>query len=240
VTALDGVRDDEWRRLAARRIYFGHQSVGYNIVAGLNEIVRQRPSIGLRIIESTEPHPTDAPALVHSQLGSNTDPASKLDGFAARLASGTGAWADLAFFKFCYADIHGRTNVDELLTHYEATFAEISRRFPRLLLLHLTVPLTAPPSLPKRWAKRLLGKPVREFADNAKREAFNDALRARYGANGFFFDVARTEATRPDGRLERDGQALYAGYTADRGHLNGLGQLVVGTALLRVLVELPT
>ncbi|HUK62131.1 MAG TPA: hypothetical protein VLV15_02320, partial [Dongiaceae bacterium] len=38
--------DSTWTALAHRRVFFGHQSVGWNIVSGITELVRERPAIG--------------------------------------------------------------------------------------------------------------------------------------------------------------------------------------------------
>lgn len=240
LASLDAVPQRAWERLAARRIWFGHQSVGFNIIEGVLELLRARPSIALRVIESDDPRPADGPALIHARLGANVDPDSKIRGFAERMDAGIGAWADIALFKLCYADIHAGTDVAAVASRLIGSTDAIARRFPDVALVHCTVPLTALPSAPKRWAKRLLGKPVREFADNAKRAEFNGLLRDRHGRMGLLFDIARIESTRPDGRPERNGTAMHGAYTADRGHLNARGRLAVAAEFLRCLAEVPT
>lgn len=47
---LDAVGAPCWAELDARRIYFAHASVGRNILDGIEEILRERPSIGLSIV----------------------------------------------------------------------------------------------------------------------------------------------------------------------------------------------
>jgi len=57
------------------------------------------------------------------------------------------------------------------------------------------------------------------------------------------FDLARVEATAPDGRLttfSHNGQSypsLYPGYTDDGGHLNTVGQAVVGVAAIQFMAQ---
>ncbi|MFM1821826.1 MAG: hypothetical protein RI967_92 [Planctomycetota bacterium] len=46
---LDAVGAPCWSELGARRIYFAHASVGRNILDGVEEILRERPSIGLAV-----------------------------------------------------------------------------------------------------------------------------------------------------------------------------------------------
>lgn len=234
---LADVPQESWDRLAQRRIYFGHQSVGYNILDGVAEILQSHPAARLRILESSEPRPVEGPAFVHSQLGRNCDPGSKLTAFAERLRSGTGIWADAAFFKFCYADFDAGSDMDAIDLEYEETMGCLAREFPSLQLLHVTVPLRSPGSLARRAAKILLGRPSSDLADNRLREAFNARLRARYAAVGSLFDLARIEATRPDGTLVEGGAALFRAYTSDRSHLNETGRIVVAAAMLRFLLE---
>jgi hypothetical protein len=228
----------QWARLPQRRVYFGHQSVGRNILDGVADILRSEPGLQLHVIETAAPVPAPGPALVHSPVGRNGDPRSKLNAFAERLRSGTGRWADVAFFKFCYADIGSGSDVDALMLDYERTMDELNREFPSLTLLHVTVPLTSPPSLPRRLIKQLLGRRSNDHADNRQREVFNARLRARHAGDGSLFDLARIEATRPDGTLVDEGAALYRGYTSDRSHLNESGRVVVARAFLGFLAEL--
>jgi hypothetical protein len=67
-------------------------------------------------------------------------------------------------------------------------------------------------------------------------------LKESFGADAVF-DLAHVEASTPDGQsttFERDGKSylsLYPGYTEDGGHLNLVGQQVVGAAAIRLMAE---
>jgi len=37
------IPEDSWKRLAERRIYFGHQSVGFNILDGIGDLRKSLP-----------------------------------------------------------------------------------------------------------------------------------------------------------------------------------------------------
>ncbi len=57
-------------KLAQRRIFFGHQSVGGNILEGL-----QRLGAGPRVVEVKSPSETVAPGtLAHAMVGENLKP----------------------------------------------------------------------------------------------------------------------------------------------------------------------
>ena len=49
LTPLDAVGAPCWSEIGTRRIYFAHASVGRNILDGVEEILRERPSIGLAV-----------------------------------------------------------------------------------------------------------------------------------------------------------------------------------------------
>ena len=44
-TSLEGVTESTWKKLAEQRIYFGHQSVGFNIIEGINDIMKENHQI---------------------------------------------------------------------------------------------------------------------------------------------------------------------------------------------------
>lgn len=242
-SALDGVTPARWDELGQRRTYFGHQSVGYNIIEGVEAILRQRPRLGLAVREDGDPKALDAPGLTHSKIGSNGDPLSKLQAFANVLRAGAGLRADAAFFKLCYVDIEDRSDPQAVFDRYTATMDELAREFPRVRLLHCTAPLTSIPGGIKNSVKKAIGRPIWGYEHNRRRGRFNALMRERYAASGCLFDIARLEATAPDGRVEAfDWQgarheALYHGYTSDGGHLGPLGQRVLAIEFLLFLAR---
>ena len=88
VPALKDISLPVWAKLSRQRMYFGHQSVGNNIIDGLQDIRKEHPEINLNIIETSDPQRLHMPALAHSKVGTNKDPKSKLDAFADLMAKG--------------------------------------------------------------------------------------------------------------------------------------------------------
>jgi hypothetical protein len=233
---LQAVPEDRWEALARKKIYFGHQSVGGNILDGLRTVLRQRCEIRLEIREMRSPGDLDRPALVHSLIGRNRDPKGKIDHFRAVLDSGIGDKADVAFFKFCYIDIDASTDTRALLEHYDRTLSDLRAQYPHLTVLAATVPLTnAPPGIKSR-VKALLGRGPALAEVNANRNAINEHIRQVHGAS--VWDLAAVEATTPEGKsvFVRDGERtidlLNPAYASDGGHLNGVGSEVVAIDLL--------
>jgi hypothetical protein len=231
---LRAVPRERWDALAGRRIFFGHQSVGANVLAGVRAVLADAPGIRLEIAEASDPGALDRPVLAHAFLGRNGDPIGKIDHFRSLLESGIGEKADTALFKLCYVDIDASTDISGILAHYDRTMAELRAKYPRLALLAVTVPLTnMPPGLKSR-IKRLIGRGVPALkASNARRNEFNEHLRKVYA--GRLWDLAAAESLPGGGRSI---ELLNPAFTSDGGHLNDLGGRVAAIDLLVRLSEM--
>jgi hypothetical protein len=233
--------DEALAAVAEGRVFFGHQSVGMNILDGVTSAYASRGLEPPGVLESPSAPGVES-AFAHAFIGQNGDPSMKVADFAAMLRAGQGAWADFAFMKFCYVDVVDGTDVDSLFSEYRATAAELQGEFPDVTFLHLTVPLTTEPGLTTKL-KNLVGKGSQDRSDNVARERFNSLMRAEYGSSGRLVDVAALESTTPDGQRVsgtydgKDYFALYEGYASDNGHLNATGGQVVAEGLLSVLAD---
>jgi hypothetical protein len=226
-------------RVAAARIFFGHQSVGMNILGGLKALAAEE-GVALRIVESARGADLEPGTVAHAFIGKNGDPRGKLEAFEAAMAAFSGRDPDVALMKFCFVDFAADTDVAALFDRYQATMARLKAAHPRTVFVHLTVPLTTTGHGPRDFLKRLLGRTT-SAAVNARREAFSDLLRSRYGGREPLFDLAREESTAPDGQREtgtwggRPVPALVPAYTDDGGHLDAVGARRVATALVSML-----
>jgi hypothetical protein len=228
------------RTLASGRIYFGHHSVGKDMLDGLVRLAREH---GVRNLHLTAPDARPPPAgglLAHGPVGRNGDPGSKLDGFAHSLRDGLPANPQIAFMKFCFVDFNPSTDVGRVFERYRRTLEDLSGEFPQVSFLHVTVPLRARRLGFKNRLKLLLGKPLWEDDSNAKRDDFNQGLRRAYEESAII-DIARVESTKADGspeffsRGDRSIPCLTPGLTHDCGHLNEAGQLAAAEELVRVV-----
>src|SRR5262245_61201806 len=89
--------------LTAQRVFFGHQSVGKNILDGLSDVAKERGA-PLAVVPWKPGAPIQGPAIYETAIGRNEAPLSKLEAFQALVDGGVGGTADVAFFKFCYID----------------------------------------------------------------------------------------------------------------------------------------
>ncbi len=229
--------------LSGRRIFFGHQSVGLNVLDGLRELAALEGA-ALRVTEARAPGVPPG-TLAHLALAENGDPARKLRSFAQAFARGEAAGADLALMKFCYVDVTAGTDVAALFAAYQRTVAEVEALSPGTTVVHVTVPLQAVEGGARGWLKGLLGRPRWGAEHNARREAYNDLLRAAYRGRAPLFDLALAESTRPDGTAEtatwqgREVRALVPAYTGDGGRLNEAGRRAAARDLVDDLAAAP-
>ena len=217
------------------RVFFAHHSVGQNLLDGV-QALSSRAGVPLKMAPLTDAG-FPGPVWLEGSGGTNKDPRSKIDDFGARLTSRPSLDVELAFLKLCYVDFHPRTDVDSLFACYHDAMMALQRRRPEVTFGHVTVPLTARPRDLKSRVRRALALEVWEDAANARRCEFNQRLREHFSHQPLF-DLARAEATRPDGASQSFRLAgvtyasLVASYTDDGGHLNALGQRRLGSALL--------
>lgn len=228
----------EWQALAQKRVVFGHQSVGQNILSGVQSLAAQA-GVNLPVTESRGPAASGG--IVHFFVGQNEDPLSKFKDFASTLENSAAQGADIALMKLCYIDFNSGTNAKQLAEQYIAMLDRLSQQFPNTIFVAITAPLTIAQTGPKAWIKRLLGRTPSGYADNARRQEFNEILRARYNQQGRLFDLAKIEAEGA-GAHEYQGQpieVLNPALTYDDGHLNAQGELIVASWLIKYLAALP-
>jgi len=233
-------------KLASRRIFFGHQSVGGNILEGVKQIPASSQGLAPRVVEVKNPTESLAPGtLAHAMVGQNEKPESKIADFERMMDAGLAKSTDVAFFKFCYIDFNGATDSRALFEKYRASMEGLKARHPGTTFVHVTAPLTTVQRGAKAWLKELLGRPVWGIAENVQRETFNELMRKTYGGKEPLFDLARLESTAPDGTRETyelNGQtwpAMVPGYSDDGGHLNATAQARLAKELLNFLAGLP-
>ncbi len=245
--SIDDVPRAYWTKLAQKKIFFGHQSVGYNIIDGIEDIMNECSYVKLNIVESREPAEFDQPVFAHSRVGSNTDPISKIESFRNIMDAGVGNKVNMAFFKFCYVDIRQDSNPQKVLDSYSAAIEDLKERYPETKFLHVTVPIRSAPkgtgrSL-KQSVKLLIGKPG-VLDDNMMRHRYNKLLYDAYSKTEPVFDLALMESVNPDGfrcyaaKGTEKVSVMIPEYTEDGGHLNPQGRKKIAEQLLIMLAQI--
>ena len=218
---------NDWESVRGRTVFFAHQSVGDNILEGVQQIAAAERWPALRVVDKLTAG--GEPALLHSKVGQNGDPLSKIRGFREALDAGAGASVEIAVMKFCFWDIRGDTDVDMVFDEYRQSMNQIAGRFPNLTLLHATVPLVVEDHDFRARLRRLLGRTVPTDADNAQREALNRKIRAVYPDR--LFDIARAEQGTAPGTAAVP--YLANAFSSDGAHLNDAGKRHVASTFVR-------
>ncbi|MFB1479655.1 hypothetical protein [Corallococcus sp. RDP092CA] len=231
-------------RLTHRRVFFGHQSVGGNILDGVRDLSPSAKAPAIVEVKDASAELAQG-TLAHAFVGQNEQPETKLAHFERLLDGGVAKQVDVALMKFCYIDFTSTTDAKALFEKYRATLAGLKSRHPGVTFVHVTAPLTTVQRGAKAWFNELRGRPVFGVGENVSREAFNALMRQTYGGKEPLFDLAALESTRADGTREtyevngRAYPAMVPDYSDDGGHLNARGQARVASALVAFLAALP-
>lgn len=214
---------DDLESVARLRIFFGHQSVGMNVLEGVPGVYQE---FALSAPEVNDGVPLPDGSFGNAWIGTSGQPETKIDDFEAWIRDrGVGTAADVAYMKLGFLDIDRNSDVEAVFASYRTKMAEVERDFPDVTFLHVTVSVTA-------W----------DVQDALAIERYNTLMREEYGATGRLFDLATVLSTRPDGSrvsgVTEDGEEYYQaynGYTSDGGHLNEQGKQVSATEMLKTL-----
>lgn len=234
------VSAEELEQVTRTRVFFGHQSVGANVLDGVPAVFTAHGVATPAVLESRTAPARAGGSITHALIGTNEDPLGKIKDFDSIMRGGMAEQVDVAMMKLCYIDIRSDSDVDALFTAYRDTLAALQGDYPGVRFVAVTVPLTTEPSVKTR-VKSLVKRDDRfGRAENVRRERLNALLRREYG-DGRLFDIAAVESTAPDGSRSRgshqgeDYYSLYGGYAADLGHVNEDGARRAATAWLRVV-----
>jgi len=242
--SIKDVPASAWEKLSQKKIYFGHQSVGFNVIDGIKDLMKENPQIKLNILETADQSDFKVGILAHSRVGKNVDPKSKVNEFVEFINKGIGGKADAAALKFCYVDIRSATNTKNVYLNYSDSISQLKKKYPDMTIIHFTTPLTQRQTGIKASIKKLIGRPVSGVDENIKRNEYNEMLRKEYEGKEPLFDIAKIESTFPNGTrcsFTKDGKTYYSmvpEYTYDGGHLNELGRKKAAEQLLILLSEL--
>jgi len=244
---IEDISQEAWGRLSEKTVFFGHRSVGNNIVDGIRDLIAQRKVPNLNVVETKDPEKVVGPMLAHGLVGHNLKPETKIAEFKKVMEGGLAEKVDIAFFKFCYVDIGINSDLDAILTGYCQAMEALQAQFPEVLFVHVTVPLGGRPraakAVLKASIKRAIGRPP-VLRENEVRSRYNEMLRERFSEKEPLFDLALYETLGPEGQrcyALRNGQevpVLAGEYTDDGGHLNATGRQHVAEQLLIELLNL--
>ena len=236
--------EQEIARLASEKVFFGHQSVGSNIIDGIRDVLKTDPRLKLKIVTSSDPQAVAGPALIEFKIGQNGNPRLKDEVFAVILDKGMGKQGGIVMYKYCYLDIDSSTDVGTIFDTYRGKIRMLKTKYRAVKVAHITMPLTTVESAPKAWIKSKLGR-VTARDLTVKRNQFNTLLKQTYAGVDPVFDLAEVESTHRDGSRSyfmRNNAKVYTlapEFTIDGGHLNEIGRRTAAEQFLLFLGSLP-
>lgn len=233
IPTLESIPPEYWTSLAQKRVFFGHQSVGSNIIQGVQELLEEHPSINLRIIDTTDLEAIEGPGLFHGKIGRNTRPKSKFLAFRRVIENSQNLGVDIGVIKICYIDVRTDSNPTEIFEIYSSTVSKLQVSCPDTVFIHSTVPIEAKnpntKKILKEAIKSIIGRPG-VIDDNTVRQRYNALVLETFQGTSLVFDIARHESIGPDGSMsfhKRGGEKvplMDGRYSDDGGHLNAVGR----------------
>lgn len=228
--------------VARMRIFFGHQSVGQNIIEAIPDLYAAQNVPGPAIVESSAPIQMPGGYFQHALIGTNGDPLGKVSEFDRIMRSGVAGRVDMAAMKFCYIDFNEGTDVGQVFNVYKDTLERLSADYPNVTFMYVTVPLTTERSFVTRAKARLGLSDFNSPADNVVREKFNERVRGEYAGTGRLFDIAAAQSAEDGVRALRnyggaDYYAMEASLASDLGHLNHTGATAIGSTFLEAIAQ---
>lgn len=171
---------------------------------------------GLGLLRSDDGARYSFPNWVDRDRGNPSPPEKKVDDFETDVAahlSGTQVFLN----KFCFID------QDASFPYYRDSMVKLKSLYPTKTFVWFTMPIRT------------------DGPDNAKRAAFNAAVRAYAQAHDVpLFDLADIESHRPDGSAVASGgaEAMFGDYASDGGHLSPAGERRVAGAMWQLMARL--
>ena len=233
---------NEIKTFRNERIFFGHKSVGSNILQGISEISIKNNNERIAILNINDASELPNTYLLEANIGDNGNPKGKIDEFAKLINQMAQNGLTIAMMKLCFVDLNENSNIDDIFNYYSAKIDSLRIIYPDLIIIHFTVPLTSKRTMFSRVKDFLKRRSNKSMLDNVIRNNYNKLIFSKY-PNDLIFDLAKLESTFPDGTRE---QFIYNGkhynslvpdYTDDGGHLNEKGRQMVAKNLISFIAD---
>jgi len=193
--------------IASRAIFWGHRSVGENVLRGLQRLMLAYPQSGLAVLETDRPSRVRPGVLAHALIGpGDYNARNKIRAFDSLMRGGMADAAQIAGVKLCFTDGDVQLDPAGVFMLYKETLEALKKRYPKVRFVHFTIPVTL-------YATE---------AENPSREVYNELLRREPAFKGDgMLDIAAWECQDAAGRCIRDGKGnrmLRQEYTEDNVH----------------------
>ena len=229
--------------ISASHIFFGHQSVGANIITGLKELNSEQGSDYILFEKLNNDANLNGSYFVDLNIGNNGDPEGKFRDFVKNVDFLSDKKLNIAMMKLCFVDITKKSDIQNIFNSYVKMIDSLQIKYPNITFVHFTVPLKSQPTLFNKLKAFIKNRTIDDPADNIARNTYNELLISKYPAK-YVFDIAKEESTYPDNKRESisvdgvHGYALIGDYSDDGGHLNKRGQAIIAAGLINKLSQI--
>ena len=195
------ITTDDLAKVSRTRVFFGHQSVGMNVLAASPASMRRMAGMASPTIEQDGTAAgQDGGFVDHAFIGREREAPAQDPGLRREDALGhrpAGRRGDDEAL-LCRHHEPARTS-SALFATYRKTVAALEQDFPKVTFVHVTVPLMTEQGLLSKLKSRLTGSSRYAAAQRTRpRERLNALIRREY-AGDHLFDLAAIESTAPDG-----------------------------------------
>lgn len=243
--SIKSLTESDFERVSNSSYFFGHQSVGRNMLDGLRQLKEEYPALKLDIVEAGDAELVKPGAFLHLNVGENRKPDTKLNEFYSVVDSALGNKVDSAFLKFCYVDLERNGDPQVLFDNYVAKIEELKASHPETTFVHFTLPVKSIPTGVKPTIKRLIGWDFPQLEDNYKRSLYNKMLREKFEGKEPIFDLALYESVAPSTGKKtvysykgEKVEAMAEENTYDGGHLTDAGKKWIAEQFVVFLANL--
>ncbi len=193
VSQADSIPQTYSDRIRTMDIFFGHRSVGFNILSGIDSLKSANParfSINRISFSAYDPDYSwfnGANGIADIEIGANGDYQSKINRFSELLNNGFGSALNklnsngipgVAMMKFCYVDI--TSNPSAIWNSYLSTLTNLQTAYPITQFVFWTIPLST-------------------ISGNEDRNILNQSIRTHTNGKNVVFDLADIETYAPNG-----------------------------------------
>jgi hypothetical protein len=233
-----------WKELSKKNIFFGHQSIGTNIMEGIADLMKENPKIQLKIVDANDGTPHKDGMFLHTRFGGKTDPLIILNNFTELMDKMMGDSVDIVLIRYIHNKIDSETKeIETVFDAYKKALTLLRKKYPGTIFVHSTLPLLVSKTTWKTWIKKLVGKKkFWEYDTNINLNRFNDLLKIEYSGKEPILDLARMQSTFPDGRRvsftknRKKYFSMASEYSYDGAHLNERGRKAAAEQFLLLLL----
>jgi hypothetical protein len=239
---INDFQKSKLEKLSKKRIYYGHRSIGNNIITGIRDLMKENSQIKFNIIKPGDRVNHKEGFFMHSMISQNASPKSIADDYEKLMSEVSGEYFDIVFIR--YTPFYDKSDLKDIFADYKETLRLLKNKYPKTIFVHGTFPLNRSKTSWKTWIKKIFGKKdIWEYEQNIKVNEFNKLLRKEYYAKEPFFDIAKFQSTYPNGKrstFTKDGKTYFhtvSDYTYDGVHLNERGRKIVAEQLLMLFAD---